>query len=206
MEDAVREAIIEDIKDSGCEYETDPMGNLIVFKKGKNRRNKKVLFSAHTDEVGFMVKYIDEEGYLWLTGRVKEQYKLENGKYVVPSALESRITLSTIIESCVVFGANRPYNIAIVQPAADFIQKFCAEHGLENVPSAELENNAKLRDCIQEELNKMCESFRGYEKPRKFLITLDVFTIQNGMLSPSLKIKRREVEKKYGDRIRSLYV
>ena len=65
MEDTVREAIIEDIKDSGCEYETDPMGNLIVFKKGKNRRNKKVLFSAHTDEVGFMVKYIDEEGYLW---------------------------------------------------------------------------------------------------------------------------------------------
>lgn len=65
MEDAVREAIINDIKDSGAEYETDPMGNLIVFKKGKKRRNKKVLFSAHTDEVGFMVKYIDEEGYIW---------------------------------------------------------------------------------------------------------------------------------------------
>jgi endoglucanase len=65
MEDEIREAIIADIKDSGAEYETDPMGNLIVFKKGKNRRSKKVLFSAHTDEVGFMVKYIDEEGYLW---------------------------------------------------------------------------------------------------------------------------------------------
>lgn len=65
MEDAVREAIIEDIKDSCCEYETDPMGNLIVFKKGRKRRNKKVLFSAHTDEVGFMVKYIDDDGYLW---------------------------------------------------------------------------------------------------------------------------------------------
>ncbi len=65
MEDAVREAIIEDIKGSGCEYETDPMGNLIVFKKGKQRRDKKVLFSAHMDEVGFMVKFIDEEGYIW---------------------------------------------------------------------------------------------------------------------------------------------
>lgn len=65
MEDDVREAIIEDIKDSGCEYETDPMGNLIVFKKGKQRRDKKVLFSAHMDEVGFMVKFIDEEGYIW---------------------------------------------------------------------------------------------------------------------------------------------
>ena len=65
MEDAVREDIIEDIKGSGCEYETDPMGNLIVFKKGKQRRDKKVLFSAHMDEVGFMVKFIDEEGYIW---------------------------------------------------------------------------------------------------------------------------------------------
>ncbi len=65
MEDAVREAIIEDIKDSGAEYSTDANGNLIVFKKGKNRRNKKVLLSAHMDEVGFMVKYIDEDGYAW---------------------------------------------------------------------------------------------------------------------------------------------
>lgn len=65
MEDEIRQAIIDDIKASGCEYETDPLGNLIVFKKGKKQRNKKVLFSAHMDEVGFMVKYIDDDGYLW---------------------------------------------------------------------------------------------------------------------------------------------
>lgn len=64
MEDEVRNAIIEDIKDSGCEYETDPLGNLIVLKKGKKRRDKKVLLSAHMDEVGFMVKYIDDDGYV----------------------------------------------------------------------------------------------------------------------------------------------
>jgi endoglucanase len=64
MEDAIREAIIEDIKDSGCEYSTDSVGNLLVFKKGKKARNKKVLFSAHMDEVGFMVKYVDDEGYI----------------------------------------------------------------------------------------------------------------------------------------------
>ncbi|MBQ9848609.1 MAG: M42 family peptidase [Clostridia bacterium] len=65
MEDEVREAIIADIKDSGCEYSVDAIGNLIVFKKGKKTRSKKVLFAAHMDEVGFMVTYIDEEGYLW---------------------------------------------------------------------------------------------------------------------------------------------
>lgn len=65
MEDEVRELIIEDIKDLDCTYSVDPCGNLTVFKKGKKRRNKKVLFSAHMDEVGFMIKHIDDEGYLW---------------------------------------------------------------------------------------------------------------------------------------------
>lgn len=83
MEDEIREAIIEDIKASGAEYETDPMGNLIVFKKGKNRRSKKVLFSAHTDEVGFMVKYIDEEGYLWFDAIGGIDRRVVSGKRVV---------------------------------------------------------------------------------------------------------------------------
>ncbi len=65
MEDEVRDLIIEDIKDCGCEYSVDPCGNLTVFKKGRRKRNKKVLFSAHMDEVGFMIKHIDDEGYLW---------------------------------------------------------------------------------------------------------------------------------------------
>lgn len=83
MEDKVREAIIEDIKESGCEYETDPMGNLIVFKKGKQRRDNKVLFSAHMDEVGFMVKYIDEEGYLWFDAIGGVDRRVVSGRRVV---------------------------------------------------------------------------------------------------------------------------
>lgn len=83
MEDAVRVAIIEDIKDSGCEYKTDPMGNLIVFKKGKNQRDKKVLYSAHMDEVGFMVKYIDDEGYLWFDAIGGVDRRVVSGRRVV---------------------------------------------------------------------------------------------------------------------------
>ena len=65
LEDAVRERIIEDIKDSGAEYEVDALGNLIVFKKGRKRRENKVLVAAHMDEVGFMVTYVGEDGYLF---------------------------------------------------------------------------------------------------------------------------------------------
>lgn len=83
MEDAIREAIIADIKDSGCEYETDSVGNLIVFKKGKNKRNNKVLFSAHMDEVGFMVKYIDEDGYLWFDAVGGIDRRVVSGRRIV---------------------------------------------------------------------------------------------------------------------------
>ncbi len=65
MEDEIRDAILEDIKGSGCDWSVDAMGNLLVFKKGRKKRNKKVLFSAHMDEVGFMVKHIDENGMIW---------------------------------------------------------------------------------------------------------------------------------------------
>lgn len=83
MEDEVREAIIADIKDSGCEYETDPLGNLTVFKKGKKRRDKKVLLSAHMDEVGFMVKYIDNDGYLWFDAVGGIDRRVVSGRRIV---------------------------------------------------------------------------------------------------------------------------
>ncbi len=83
MEDSVREAIIEDIKAYATTYETDPNGNLIVFKKGKQERKNKVLFSAHMDEVGFMVKYIDADGYLWFDAVGGVDRRVVSGRRVV---------------------------------------------------------------------------------------------------------------------------
>lgn len=83
MEDEIREAIISDIKDSGCEYNVDSVGNLYVFKKGKKSRNKKVLFSAHMDEVGFMIKHIDSDGYLWFDAVGGIDRRVVSGKRIV---------------------------------------------------------------------------------------------------------------------------
>ena len=83
MEDAVRQAIIDDIKEYATSYETDPLGNLIVFKKGKKRRDKKVLFAAHMDEVGFMIKHIDDDGYLWFDAVGGVDRRVVSGKRIV---------------------------------------------------------------------------------------------------------------------------
>ena len=73
------------------------------------------------------------------------------------------------------------------------------------VTNDDLAKNPDLRDVFEKELQKQCAEFRGYERPQKFALVLDEFTIQNGMLSPALKVKRREVEKKYADLLKSLY-
>ena len=142
----------------------------------------------HTGDLG----YLDEEGYLYLTGRVKEQYKLENGKYVVPSALEEKLNTSLYIEHSVILGAGRPYNIALIKPS----EKCMAEYQ---------GKTDALRERIDDEIKKLSADFRGYEKPREFALILDEISIQNGLLTPALKLKRHEIEKRFSDIIDGLY-
>ncbi len=149
--------------------------------------------------------YVDEDGCLWITGRVKEQYKLENGKYVVPTALEEKINDSTMISNAVVFGAGRPYNVVLLHPSDEFVAKFRKEHHLEEATQESLETNSELRELLNQELQSRCNDFRGYERPQKFAVTLEEFTIENGLLTPALKIKRREVEKRFGEVLSGLY-
>ncbi|MBQ9395381.1 MAG: AMP-binding protein [Proteobacteria bacterium] len=155
----------------------------------------------HTGDMG----YLDEDGCLWITGRVKEQYKLENGKYVVPTALEEKINDCSIISLAVVFGAGRPYNVVLIKPDDEYVEKFKANNHLENASAKDIENNEEFRKAFSEALEKACAEFRGYERPRKFAITLDEFSIQNGLLTPALKIRRRIIEKKYSDILNALY-
>ncbi len=149
--------------------------------------------------------YIDGDGYLFLTGRVKEQYKLENGKYVVPGALEEKIKTSPIIEHAVMFGAGKPYNVAIVRPSDEYFAKFAARRKLAGQTPGQLARNPELEAEIFAEVQKMSEDFRGYERPQKIAVVADAFTIENGMLTPALKLRRHVVEKRCKDRIEALY-
>lgn len=145
---------------------------------------------------------IDSDGYVFITGRIKEQYKLENGKYVVPSPLEEELKLSPYIANVMIFGANKPYNVALVVPDLPALKKWAAEGG---VSLDDVGSSAPVRELLEGEIAAHSKSFKRYELPKKLVITGEEFTTDNGMLTPTLKLKRRNVLKVHGDAIEALY-
>ena len=148
--------------------------------------------------------WVDEDGFVFITGRIKEQYKLENGKYVFPVEMEETIKLSKYIEHCMIEGANRKFNIAIIVPDFESLSRWAKEQSLPTVPHKLVEEEAVQR-LIQAEVDERCAEFAKYEVPKKVLVLADEFSTENGILTPTLKLKRREVMKRYGERLDLLF-
>ena len=146
---------------------------------------------------------IDDDGYLFITGRIKEQYKLENGKYVMPTPLEEQLALSPFITNVMLHGANRPYNVALVVIDAERIRGWAAEHQLEL--AAEVTKDERVRALMLGELERQAGRFRSFERPRDCVLTTATFSVENGLLTPTLKLKRREVLARYGAALEALY-
>jgi long-chain acyl-CoA synthetase len=146
--------------------------------------------------------YADADGYLYITGRVKEQYKLTNGKYVMPGPLEEELKLSHYVTNVMLHGANQPYNVALVVLNVPAISAWAAQRGIELDDPA---RDARVEQLILAELRRLSAHFRGYEAPRRVLLTTDEFTTANDLLTPTLKLKRRNVELRYGAALDALY-
>lgn len=146
---------------------------------------------------------IDDDGYVYITGRIKEQYKLENGKYVVPAALEEQLKLSPYIANVMLHGANKPFNVALVVVDRDALNTWAKSHHVDL--GGDPAKNPKVRELVKKELEQHSGTFKGFERPQKFVLTTEDFTTENGMLTPTLKIKRRNVLAKYESELNALY-
>ena len=147
----------------------------------------------------------DDEGFISIRGRIKEQYKLENGKYVVPSPIEEQLQLSGFVTNIMVYGEQRPHNVAVIVPDIEALKRWADDNGLGDRSIEQLLKEEQVADLIQLELNRYSGPIKGYEKIRGFVLSDEEFTPENGMLTPSLKIKRRAIMTKYGDEIEALY-
>ena len=146
--------------------------------------------------------YLDDDGFLYITGRIKEQYKLESGKYVMPGPLEEQLKLSPYIENVMLHGMNRPYNVALVVIAEDAVRAWAADEGIELDDPC---RDPRVERLILSEIERLSSSFRSYEMPRRVHLVAEDFTIEGGLLTPTLKLKRKHAEERFGETLESLY-
>jgi long-chain acyl-CoA synthetase len=146
--------------------------------------------------------YLDTEGYLYITGRLKELYKLNNGRYIAPSPLEERLKLSPFIANCMVYGAGQPYNVALVVADVPALQSY---FGGELRDPRTLLTDRRVRRLFEDEILKYSKEFRTYELVRSFWIETEPFTRESGMLTTSFKLRRDKVRARYEGRLLSLY-
>ncbi|MFI5299504.1 MAG: AMP-dependent synthetase/ligase [Polyangiales bacterium] len=180
--------------------------NVMKGYHNRDKENAEVLMKDGGFRTGDMGR-LDRNGYLYITGRIKEQYKLENGKYVVPSPLEEKLKLSQYIANVMVHGANKVFNVALIVPDMVELREWAKkpENGISATSDDALMNDPKVKNLIRQELETYSNEFKQFEKVLKFELIADDFTTANDMLTPSMKLKRRNVLAKYGERIEKLY-
>ncbi|HQQ02630.1 MAG TPA: long-chain fatty acid--CoA ligase [Bacteroidales bacterium] len=149
---------------------------------------------------------IDEEGFITITGRKNEIFKMASGVYVNPEKLENKLQQSFFISQAFVVGQNQSFLSALILPDFDYIKEYFAHQGVHFNSNLEIIQNQKVISLIDQEINML----NGYgikenENIQRFALVADDWTIETGELSPSLKLKRRVILEKYKDVIRNFY-
>ncbi|MET8807371.1 long-chain fatty acid--CoA ligase [Streptomyces sp. NPDC004546] len=149
---------------------------------------------------------LDEDGYLTITGRKKDLLVTSGGKNVSPAVLEDRLRSRALVGQCVVVGDNRPFVAALITLDAEAVAHWLSVRKLPpDTPLSELVRDERLRAQVQKAVDYANEAVSRAESIRAFALVEGEFTEENGLLTPSLKVKRRAVTEAYAERIEALY-
>ena len=154
----------------------------------------------HTGDIGI----IDSDGFLKITDRKKEMFKTSGGKYIAPAVIEGEMKQSLFIEQIMVVGESKRMAAAIIQPNFEYIENWMKENNIQE-KIGEIYRNDKLINEIQKDIDIHNEKFAQWEKIKKFELTSDPWTIENGLLTPTMKLKRKAIKSKYQDLINKIY-
>ena len=156
----------------------------------------------HTGDIG----EIDSQGFLKITDRKKEMFKTSGGKYIAPQLLENAMKQSRFIEQIMVIGEGEKMPAAFIQPNFAFIKEWAAIHKITiGASNAEISKDTKVIERIQQEVDSMNVKFGHWEQIKRFELTPDIWSIDGGHLTPTLKLKRKVVKELYKDLYQKIY-
>ena len=146
------------------------------------------------------------DGFLYITGRFKDEYKLSNGKYIHPESLETDIKLLRNIANAFVWGEGMAYNIAVIVPDFEAMKKDDRISKWAQGSPREVVKNENIQGFLSAEVKKhLQKSYGGYEIPQRFIFTSEDFTLENGLLTQTMKLKRNVALKTYLKEIEKLF-
>jgi long-chain acyl-CoA synthetase len=174
------------------EYFKDPVSTKEVFTDGW----------FHTGDIG----EISAGGDLKITDRKKDLIKTAGGKYVAPQRLEGLLKLNPAISNALIHGDQKKYVVALITLDKAFILKFAQEHNLEYSDYETLILNPKVTNMVRVAMSETNNSLASYESIKRYKILSQEFTVESGELTPSLKVKRKLLDKKFAAEIAELYV
>jgi long-chain acyl-CoA synthetase len=155
----------------------------------------------HTGDIG----ELDSDGYLKITDRKKELIKTAGGKYIAPQPIEGKVKRNKFVANAVLYGDRRKFAIVLVVPNFDTLERWAKERGLSYGTRAELIEMPDVQAKVEREVMDSLRDLAKFETPKKVVLLENDFTIESGELTPTLKVKRRVVEKRYKDLIDRAY-
>ena len=156
----------------------------------------------HTGDIG----ELDAEGFLKITDRKKEIFKTSGGKYVSPQLIENQLKLSRFIENAMVVGEGEKMPAAIIQLNFPFVREWARRHNLKiGNTNAEIAKNEEVHNRVAQEVERVNRHLGKWEQVKLFDFTPDEWTIDEGLLTPTLKLKRRVIKEKYIDIYNKFY-
>ena len=156
----------------------------------------------HTGDIGI----IDMDGFLKITDRKKEIFKTSGGKYIAPQVLENELKQSLFIEQIMIVGEGEKMPGAIIQPNFEHVKFWLKENNIQYKDDlSSICENIKLVEKIESEIRLHDKKFGSWEQVKKFKLTDEIWSIDDGQLAPNLKVRRKFVKEKYSILINEIY-
>lgn len=164
---------------------------------------KEVIYDGwfHTGDIG----ELDEDGYLKITDRKKHIIVTSGGKNIAPLPIEQLIAENNYVEQVMVAGEKKPFLVALIVPNFSELESFAEERQLNWTTKSDLVELKQVRQIYESLLRNISRQLAAHEKVRKFLLMQDPFTIENGYMTPTLKLKRKSISMAFQKEIDSLY-
>ena len=170
----------------------------------KEKETKEALNSdgwLHTGDIGF----IDEEGFLRITDRKKDIIITASGKNLAPQPIENLFKSDSYLQEVILHGDKRPYLTALVVPNFDALKGLALRQGIPYVTTDELASHPRVYEFIAKRIEEKQKDLANYEKVRKFALLERGLTIEEGEITPTLKVKRRVIAERYKKILDNMY-